>query len=84
MSLYAEHKKPLVDLENRKTVSHIEYDYQIKARALSLRVFANALMCIEANHQHHTMYDEYDGYKGSALEQDNLVAIQLLKTSLGL
>jgi hypothetical protein len=78
------YKQPLTDLENRRTVSRTEYDYQIKARALSLRVFANALMCLEANHNHHIQYDEHDGYKGSALEQDNLVAIQLLKTSLGL
>lgn len=78
--------QPLKDLEKRATVSRAEYDYQIKARALNLRVLAQALFCVEANHDHHTTYSEDpdEGYKGSALEQDNLLTIQILKSALGL
>jgi mRNA-degrading endonuclease YafQ of YafQ-DinJ toxin-antitoxin module len=83
MSQTESYKQPLIDLEKRDTVSRKEYDYQINARAQTLRVLARALLCIEENHQHHTMFDEYDGYKESALEQDNLLTIKILKTAIG-
>lgn len=77
------HDQPIKDLVARDTVTRKEYDYQIAARAATLRVLARALICIEANHQHHTMFDEYDGYKESALEKDNLLTILILKTAIG-
>lgn len=80
------HNQDLIDLDARATVSRKEYDYQIKARALNLKVLAMALMCVEQNHEHHTTYSEDpdEGYQGSALEQDNLLTIKILKQSLGL
>jgi len=84
MSQTESYKQPLIDLEKLDTVTRKEYDYQIKARALTLRVLARALTCVEANHTHHTNHDDHDGYKESALEQDNLLTIRFLKASLGL
>lgn len=86
MSKYDEYQKPLTDLENRENVSKVEYDYQIKARALSIRVIARALKCVEDNHNHHLTYSEDpdEGYQGSALYENNMLTIRLLKTALGL
>lgn len=77
------HDLPVKELLARNSFTRKEYDYQIAARAKTLRVLAHALICIETNHQHHSMYDEYDGYKESALEQDNLKAIAILKSAIG-
>ncbi|MNP06987.1 hypothetical protein D3C76_989940 [compost metagenome] len=82
----AAYNQDLKDLDARATVSRKEYDYQINARALNLKVLAMALHCVEANHEHHTTYSEDpdEGYQGSALEQDNLLAIKILKQAIGL
>lgn len=79
------HDQPVKDLLARDTVTRKEYDYQINARMKTLRVLAHALACVEANHDHHTTYSEDpdEGYQGSALEQENLLTIQLLKTAIG-
>lgn len=78
------YNQPLIDLEKRETVSRKEYDYQIQARAMGFRVFARALSCVEENHNHHIKYDDHGGYKGSVLEEYNLLTIRLLKATLGL
>lgn len=84
MNLNDQHNKPIKDLVESATVSRKEYDYQINARMMSLRVMARALACLEQNHQHHIDYDEHDGYAGSAMSEDNITAIRLLKTAIGL
>lgn len=76
--------QPLKDLEKRDTVSRKEYDYQINARARTLRVLAHALVCIETNHKHHAEHDDHGGYEGSELCQLNLLNIQILKSAIGL
>lgn len=72
------------DLAARDMVTRKEFEYQIKARAQTLRVLGHALMCLEENHKHHTDYDDHGGYQGSGLQSDNLAAIHLLKSALGL